>query len=73
VIEATVALGRVTNPHIACVGVALNTSGMTPAVAQAEIAALSQRLGLPVADPMRGGAAFERLVDKCVLGNEENK
>ena len=24
------------------------------------------RLGLPVADPMRGGAAFERLVDCCL-------
>jgi uncharacterized NAD-dependent epimerase/dehydratase family protein len=73
VIAQTVALGRVTNPHIACVGVALNTSGMSADDAEAEIAALSQRLGLPVADPMRGGAAFERLVDNCVLGDEENK
>jgi hypothetical protein len=24
------------------------------------------RLGLPVADPMRGGPEFERLVDACV-------
>jgi hypothetical protein len=26
----------------------------------------SARLGLPVADPMRAGEAFERLVDECL-------
>jgi hypothetical protein len=26
----------------------------------------SQRLGLPVADPIRGGAAFDRLIDRCL-------
>ena len=26
----------------------------------------SESLGLPVADPMRGGAAFERLVEACL-------
>ena len=67
VIEQTVALGRVTNPGIACAGVALNTSALTAAAAQAEIDALSRRLGLPVADPIRGGAAFTRLVDACIL------
>lgn len=66
VIAQTVALGRVTNPAIACAGVSLNTSAMKPAAAQAEIDALSQRLGLPVADPIRGGADFERLVDACL-------
>ena len=66
VIAQTVVLGRVTNPAIACAGVALNTSAMDPAAAQAEIDALSQRLGLPVADPIRGGADFERLVDACL-------
>ena len=25
-----------------------------------------KRLGLPVADPMRGGEQFERLVDGCL-------
>jgi uncharacterized NAD-dependent epimerase/dehydratase family protein len=67
VIAQTVALGRVTNPAIACVGVALNTSSLSEAEAQAAIDALAQRLGLPVADPMRGGVAFERLVDNCNL------
>jgi uncharacterized NAD-dependent epimerase/dehydratase family protein len=27
----------------------------------------SQRLGLPVADPMRGGEEFERLLDSCLV------
>jgi uncharacterized NAD-dependent epimerase/dehydratase family protein len=65
VIAHTVTLGRVTNPSIRCVGVALNTVHLDPAAAQAEIDALAARLGLPVADPMRGGATFERLLDAC--------
>lgn len=66
VIAQTVTLGRVTNPAIRCVGVALNTVHLDAAAAAAEMNALSVRLGLPVADPMRGGAAFERLLDACV-------
>lgn len=65
VIELTVALGRVTNPAIRCIGVALNTGAMTPHDAEAEISALAQQLPYPVADPMRGGPAFERLLDAC--------
>ncbi|MET0268353.1 MAG: DUF1611 domain-containing protein [Duganella sp.] len=68
VIAQTVALGRVTNPAIACVGVSLNTAGMSESAAQSEIDALAQRLGLPVADPIRGGADFERLLDACMGG-----
>jgi len=65
VIELTVALGRVTNPAIRCIGVALNTGAMTPHDAEAEISALARQLPYPVADPMRGGPAFERLLDAC--------
>lgn len=65
VIVETIALGRVTNPAIRCVGVALNTGGMELAAAEAEIAAYAARLPYPVADPMRGGPAFERLLDAC--------
>ena len=71
VIAQTVALGRVTNPDIACAGVALNTSAMEPTAAQAVIDALSERLGLPVADPLRGGASFERLVNACIIDRLE--
>ena len=65
VIAQTVALGRVTNPDIRCVGVALNTVQFSAEAAEAEITTTAQRLGLPVADPIRGGAAFERLLDAC--------
>lgn len=60
-------LGRRTNAAIRCAGVALNTSAMTEAEALAHCAAESRRLSLPVADPLRAGAAFERLVENCLL------
>ncbi len=65
VIEQTTALGRVTNPAIRCVGVALNTAHLSPEAAQVAIEAIARRTGLPVADPIRGGAAFELLLDAC--------
>lgn len=66
VIELTVANGRLTNPAIRCLGISLNTGGLDPAAAEREIAAVSARLGLPVADPMRGGPAYELLLDACL-------
>ncbi len=65
-IELALTLGRLTNPAIRCAGVALNTSGFTEAAAHDLLAGESARLGLPCADPIRGGAAFERLVDACL-------
>ena len=65
VIAQTIALGKLTNPAIRCAGISLNTGEMTPAAAAAELAATSQRLSLPAADPMRGGASFEQLLDAC--------
>lgn len=65
VIAQTVALGRLTNPAIACAGISLNTARMEKDAADRVIAETERRLGLPVADPIRGGAAFERLLDAC--------
>ena len=65
VIEQTIALGRLTNPGIRCVGISLNTAKLDPPGAQREIDSVEKRLSLPVADPMRGGPAFERLLDAC--------
>lgn len=65
-IDLTVRLGRITNPKIRCVGVSLNTASLSAAEAKVMMAEESQRLGLPVADPMRGGAEFEALVDSCI-------
>ncbi|KKC26047.1 DUF1611 domain-containing protein [Sphingomonas sp. SRS2] len=65
VIEQTVMLGRLTNPAIRCIGVSLNTADMTQDAADGLIASTTARLGLPAADPMRGGPAFEVLLDAC--------
>jgi uncharacterized NAD-dependent epimerase/dehydratase family protein len=67
VVSQTVALGRLTNPAIRCVGVSLNTSALTAEQAERLIAVESDRLGLPVADPIRGGPAFEQLLDRCTV------
>ncbi len=66
VIDLTVRLGRRTNPAIRCAGVSLNTSGLSAEAAAALIAAERARLGLPVADPVRGGPPFTELVDACL-------
>jgi len=65
VIAQTIALGRVTNPGIRCAGISLNTSQLSDAAAEAEIASTERMIGLPAADPIRGGTAFERLLDAC--------
>ena len=65
VIEQTVAMGRLTNPAIRCAGVSLNTAALGDAEAANEIERTAARLGLPVADPIRGGAAFDGLLDAC--------
>jgi uncharacterized NAD-dependent epimerase/dehydratase family protein len=71
-VEDTIALnlklGGRTNPAIRCAGVSLNTSALSETEAAALIASESARLNLPVADPVRGGPAFERLVDSCLNG-----
>lgn len=65
-IELALRLGARTNPAIRCAGVSLNTGAMDEAAARCEIEATAARLGLPVADPVRGGEALARLVDACL-------
>ena len=60
------AMGALTNPKVRCAGVSFNTAAMTPADADAAMSRASRELGMPVADPMRGGPAFERLVEACL-------
>jgi uncharacterized NAD-dependent epimerase/dehydratase family protein len=61
-IEETIALnlelGGRTNPAIRCAGVSLNTSHLSAEEAASVIAAETARLGMPVADPMRGGESY---------------
>ena len=66
IIALTLRLGSRTNPAIRVGGISLNTGALREDQAQEIIAAESARLGLPVADPMRGGDEFERLVDSCL-------
>jgi uncharacterized NAD-dependent epimerase/dehydratase family protein len=65
-IDLNLRLGSRTNPAIRCAGVSLNTSQLEDGTARDLMAMQSQRLGMPVADPIRGGAQFERLVDACL-------
>jgi uncharacterized NAD-dependent epimerase/dehydratase family protein len=65
-IDLNLRLGRLTNPAIRCGGVSFNTSAVSAEEAEALMAEASAALGLPVADPMRGGPAFDRLVEACL-------
>jgi len=66
IIRLTTLLGSRTNPLIRCAGIALNTSSLSQEEADALCAAESARLGLPVADPIRRGPAFDELIDDCL-------
>lgn len=66
IIDLTVALGRRTNPAIRCGGVSLNTSSLNEAEAAELCRTEATRFGLPVADPVRGGPAFDALVEGCL-------
>lgn len=66
VVELTILLGRRTNPAIRCGGFSFNTSALDAEEAAELMARESERLGLPVADPIRGGPAFYALIDSCL-------
>ena len=65
-IDLNLRLGRLTNPAIRCGGISLNTSHLELSAARELMAQETARLGLPVADPMRRGAEFARLIDSCL-------
>jgi uncharacterized NAD-dependent epimerase/dehydratase family protein len=71
-IDLALRLGRRTNPAVRCGGVSLNTSKLGVDPARRLLETESARLHLPVADPMRGGEPFERLVDGC-LGRDRKE
>jgi uncharacterized NAD-dependent epimerase/dehydratase family protein len=60
-IDLTLRLARVTNPDAACLGIALNTSGLPEAERDAAIERTAAELALPCVDPMRTGV--DALVD----------
>lgn len=65
-IELNLRLGRRTNPAIRCAGVSLNTQLLDAESADRLLENESARLQLPVADPIRPGARFERLIEACL-------
>jgi uncharacterized NAD-dependent epimerase/dehydratase family protein len=65
-IELNLSMGGLTNPAIRCGGISLNTSGLSEAEAEDALARAEQSVGLPAADPIRGGPAWERLVESCL-------
>ena len=60
------AMGSLTNAKIRCAGISFNTASLGPTAADTLMQGVAQSLGLPVADPMRGGAALERLIESCL-------
>jgi uncharacterized NAD-dependent epimerase/dehydratase family protein len=66
VIDLTIRLGSRTNPAIRCGGVSFNTAGMAAEEADALMTREAQRLGMPVADPIRGGEKLDALADNCL-------
>jgi uncharacterized NAD-dependent epimerase/dehydratase family protein len=65
-IDLTLRLGARTNPAIRCAGVSMNTSRLADAEAHRLLEQSAAQLGLPVADPIRGGGGFEALVGSCL-------
>ncbi len=54
-IDLYLRVGRLTNPGIRCIGLSINSSSLTEAQYAAYVQNQQAKLGLPVADPMRGG------------------
>lgn len=64
VIDLTVQLGRLTNPEIRAVGIAVNTQALDEAEARALLDQLAASHGLPATDPVRFGV--DGLVDRII-------
>ncbi len=64
VVQQTLALGRLTNPRMRCVGIALNTAALSADEARRAIAEVACQHGLPACDPIRDGVAT--LVDRML-------
>ena len=67
VIDLHLAHARLLRPQARVGGISLNTAGLAEAVAEQHLQQMEQALGLPVADPLRGGRRFQQLVDACLL------
>ncbi len=66
-IALNIRLGSLTNSQIRCAGVSLNTAALGADEAERLMAAETARLGLPVADPLRGGQALAAMIDNILM------
>lgn len=57
VIDHTIACGKLTNPQIRCVGIAVNTFALSEDVAAKTVQEISAAHNLPAVDPIRDGVA----------------
>lgn len=57
VIDMTIALGRLTNPEIRCVGICVNTAALSEPDARRELTEIERAYELPTTDPVRFGCA----------------
>ncbi|MEM8700974.1 MAG: N-acetyltransferase DgcN [Pseudomonadota bacterium] len=62
VIDMTIQCGRLTNPDIRCIGIAVNTAALDKDEALAFLAKVGEKHGLPATDPVRFG--MDAIVDK---------
>jgi uncharacterized NAD-dependent epimerase/dehydratase family protein len=65
-IDLNLVLARRTNPAVRCAAVSLNTAQLGEAEARQLLRETTADLGLPVGDPIRGGAEFEACVTACI-------
>lgn len=64
VIDLTVRCGRLTNPDIRCVGIAVNTAALDEAEARRVLEETAAKYALPASDPVRFGVA--PIVDRLI-------
>jgi len=64
VIERTIAIGKLTNPAIRCVGASINTSSLSESDAADYLKKMSEQMGMPCVDPVRFGA--QKIVDNVI-------
>lgn len=57
VIDLTISCGKLTNPGIRCVGIAVNTHALDEKTAARTLDEIAQAHALPAVDPIRGGVA----------------
>ncbi|HEY2782418.1 MAG TPA: DUF1611 domain-containing protein [Steroidobacteraceae bacterium] len=65
-VDLNLRLARRVNPSVRCGGISLNTAALSADDAQTAVQRMALDLGLAVADPIRGGTAFNALVNACL-------